>query len=793
MGAIWYVYPMLRRLSFTVISIRHIQELERKFRVQEIDEDAFPIIVPHSRPIVFLHPFFYPMAKYGRMIAKKIYKYGALIGVDVADSNHISPLAVSMTNYATAMIVPSNFARQAYLRSGVKVPVYVVPHGVSNEYFKPRTRDWGFLERYVRLKEKRGYIYLLHCVYHSDYRKGTDLVLKFYVELKKERRNVVLVLRTLTPNGPIQNIVRRFGGLIISGWMKNEDQIPIYDMCDIYLNFARGGGFELCLTPDEIVITEEGVKAIKDVKVGENVLTHKGEFKKVTKIYILPYNGEIVKIYCRCMGNIPIELTPNHPVLTLRTSKYKTRKREYVLSEKPVWVKAEEIKKGDCILIPIPKQKYDNIVFDLTEYVKEDIEKNIIKYDEQYIYYYRTGSPRFTKISYTDIQKATGETKKIVCKAVKCYLNCKETKSKRVEKVLEFLKEVQYRPTYSKIKRYVKLDERLAKIIGYYLAEGSINENNWTIEISFGNEEELVKDCVKLINEVFEYTPNIYKYSDKHATKVVVCNKVIAKFLLTICNKLARNKKIPKEILWGNRNVLSWCLWAMILGDGYVRGNKIEYTTVSKKLAYGMFLGLLRLGYKPHMRRRKDGKTIDIEIVYPDGEIKKTPHINPLRPRKQDYILHNNKSWFSTDKKYLILPVKKIEKTKYRGFVYNLEVEEDHTYTANLIAVHNCPLEAMVRGEIPIAGKGGSWEDYTPDWCLVPTRPCPYVLKDNPIHDGGGVEVIVERAVDKACEIIDDLNEYKAKIREYVDKVVRKRFTWKRVGDMLIKIVEKYM
>ena len=51
----------------------------------------------------------------------------------------------------------------------------------------------------------------------------------------------------------------------------------------------------------------------------------------------------------------------------------------------------------------------------------------------------------------------------------------------------------------------------------------------------------------------------------------------------------------------------------------------------------------------------------------------------------------------------IYLPVKKISKQHYSGFVYNLEVEEDHSYTTNCFTVHNClpAVEASMCG-LPI-------------------------------------------------------------------------------------------
>jgi pyruvate formate lyase activating enzyme len=39
---------------------------------------------------------------------------------------------------------------------------------------------------------------------------------------------------------------------------------------------------------------------------------------------------------------------------------------------------------------------------------------------------------------------------------------------------------------------------------------------------------------------------------------------------------------------------------------------------------------------------------------------------------------------------HFLLPIRNIEERQYAGPVYNIEVEEDHSYTANLMAVSNC-------------------------------------------------------------------------------------------------------
>jgi len=242
---IFYVYPMWHRVSFTLIAEKHIEKLKKRYKVERIDELAFPHIMPMSRPIVFLHPFFFIMSRSSRFISRKLHLYKAIIGVDVADSDHISNLAVSMTDYANAMIVPSSFSRKAYVRSGVKVPVYVVPHGLDWEWYEKPSIAEKYFQDLLLIKDRRKYKYILYFLWHSDYRKGADLVIEIYKRLIKERKDVKLVLKTKTADGRVAQVLRTLGAIHVYGWLTEEQKMALYDACDIYILATRGGGFEM--------------------------------------------------------------------------------------------------------------------------------------------------------------------------------------------------------------------------------------------------------------------------------------------------------------------------------------------------------------------------------------------------------------------------------------------------------------------------------------------------------------------------------------------------------------------
>ena len=241
---IWYVYPMWHKVSFTLIAERHVEELRKYFRLYTIDELAFPNIYPATKPLVILHPFFYVIVRASKRIERLLARIRGIIGIDVADSDKISNLAVSLTHYAECMVVPSDWARQAYVSSGCKVPVRVVPHGLDPSYFAPPSEIQSFKDL-LDLKRHRKMKYMLFFCWHSEYRKGLDLVLKAYEQIRRERKDLVLVAKFMSGNGEPHRRIRHLGGIIVAGWLSEEQKLELYDLCDIYLLFSRGGGFEI--------------------------------------------------------------------------------------------------------------------------------------------------------------------------------------------------------------------------------------------------------------------------------------------------------------------------------------------------------------------------------------------------------------------------------------------------------------------------------------------------------------------------------------------------------------------
>jgi glycosyltransferase involved in cell wall biosynthesis len=318
-----YVYPQFHVVSFTLIAKKHVEYLKKQglADIYELDELAFPSYVPHTKYTAVLHPWIYV---YHRFIQAKLSAldeslrdrfnkylewwrshYDQLVAVDVCDSDRMSDYAVSLLNEADKVIVPSNYCVEVYRQSGVKRPVYRVPHGVDPDWYTlpnvwyvapAKSINPSLLEVYLyKLRKKKRL--LLFWLWHSPARKGWPEVKEVYSRLVRERADVVLVLKTFSPNAPEFQEVMHLGAVQVYGWLSEYEKMALYDLADITLMFSRGGGFEMAALESlargvPVVTSNRGswtdyvqpflqVKAGERVKVFENNAIHVGYGYKV--------------------------------------------------------------------------------------------------------------------------------------------------------------------------------------------------------------------------------------------------------------------------------------------------------------------------------------------------------------------------------------------------------------------------------------------------------------------------------------------------------------------------------
>ena len=111
-----------------------------------------------------------------------------------------------------------------------------------------------------------------------------------------------------------------------------------------------------CFAEGVKVRTTSGYRNIEDISVGDYVFTHKGRYRRVTRLY-QKYGRNLLKV--KCMGSVPFLATANHPFLVRSrdgNNYVKIGKRCYKTIRKfsnPYWKECSELKKGDYIAHPV--------------------------------------------------------------------------------------------------------------------------------------------------------------------------------------------------------------------------------------------------------------------------------------------------------------------------------------------------------------------------------------------------------------------------------------------------------
>lgn len=244
------------------------------------------------------------------------------------------------------------------------------------------------------------------------------------------------------------------------------------------------------------------------------------------------------------------------------------------------------------------------------------------------------------------------------------------------------------------------LSNELCWILGRYIADGHIrygkrnnreNSYQYQLVLSIGSDKiDYLKS--KITSRHFSCYPH-----STNTYRVVFSSKELVDFIRNYNFGIsAIDKNIPQFIIDLPRDKLESFFDGYMSGDGCKIGNKYQATTISKKLALGICQIVQKL-YRVGCRIYYDKRPSKHSICGREVNQKDTYLIR--------FIKENIKnSWF-IDKDIIWYPVKKIETTNRIENVYNIEVEQDHTYVVNNIITYNCQ-------DFSVAGKqvGSKWK-----------------------------------------------------------------------------------
>ncbi|MEM4977398.1 MAG: hypothetical protein QXT64_08750, partial [Desulfurococcaceae archaeon] len=249
------------------------------------------------------------------------------------------------------------------------------------------------------------------------------------------------------------------------------------------------------------------------------------------------------------------------------------------------------------------------------------------------------------------------------------------------------------------VPRRVKLDSGFMTLVGLYLAEGD-SSGGWRLNFSFGkHESKLAEYCARLLEDKLNLSPKIEETDT--GLLVGAGNVVWATAFKNLFGSNSYDKHVPSYFMQLPPSRLYPMLWGLTVGDGGVYKYNINIvSTASMKLAHQVRFMLFNLGllnslnvYSTPWEWTYKGKTSrGVGMCY---RVDVSGDSARIYAEKTGLAYYGGKRTsgnfgYVTDT-YVLIPIKKIEKVPYVGYVYDVvNVGSSNSFLTHTGIVHNC-------------------------------------------------------------------------------------------------------
>lgn len=474
-----------------------------------------------------------------------------------------------------------------------------------------------------------------------------------------------------------------------------NDMNTLYNLCDTVVNRS-------CFVAGTPIATKTGFKSIENIVVGDEVLTHVGNWKPVIDVMVRDHVG--TKHTLMTSNGDSVTCTGDHPLYAI-----KRQSVNFLIADKPQrlldlakFMPANELNVGDYVVSFVsPPPSVTPHVYDVLDYVGDE---KIMLRGEIYPHYVEEAGR---------LRPSMGADKRL-----------------------------------SALDRHIQLNTSLAYVMGNWVADGTTDSatvvfNHHDVEKREMFEKHVniafKRDCIAI-----RKAENYVEISPKNAS-------IIGKFLTATCGRYSHGKRIPSHIMMSDDSIKRAFLEGYLAGDGCILTNKNDGTvtyrcrTISNALALDLKQLLISLGYCPNIHYEDNSHGYNKV-----GRIWRVEWKNRKRQNNGSCRTWNINGT-------VVSRIYDIKKTESSEPVYDLTVADDHSFTTANIVAHNCnegfglpTLEAMMCAKPIIAIKTGGLtrqvenhrtrEQYgiglDPEVrCLVGNQMVPYIYEDFISHE----------------------------------------------------------
>jgi len=253
--------------------------------------------------------------------------------------------------------------------------------------------------------------------------------------------------------------------------------------------------------------------------------------------------------------------------------------------------------------------------------------------------------------------------------------------------------------SYQTIPRLLKVEPKLAFLIGLYAAEGCVTRDRQSLRtyISLNrNERELIDTAKEVLDS---YSLQYIEYDEKKSKthQIRVSGEIWGNFIREMTGGASDKAKLPEFlVLWHNAKVRKALLSGVLNGDGSIsRKGSVEFYTRSRVLQQQVIYLLRSLGLTPTLNTSRDPPMIRIAGTFA-REFAKSVFLGKKRARLMSYA-DSAKDQTRRIRRESYRPVLKGLNENGTEVVYSLDVERTQNFfTTSGWLVHNCiPLSSQ--------------------------------------------------------------------------------------------------
>lgn len=391
-----------------------------------------------------------------------------------------------------------------------------------------------------------------------------------------------------------------------------------------------------CFKAGTKVITSEGLKNIEDVKIGDMVLSADDKYHRVNNTMVRDYNGDIYHIKSKSLYD-DIYCTPNHRFLTQNG-----------------WVRADRLMIGPRV------NSQDRLKIPRADFCK--------KYEIVDIASGFEGGENI-RICYED------ESNKVALEKL-CNKN-------------RFNDSIKWAKVNKPVNRYIELTPEVRYLIGRWLGDGSITRykgkrNHSIIQIVFNAEKERDSAilCKKIGDEAFGIDGS-WRETKQNTIVVRWSNEILASWFFHEFGEKCDGKYLSDKYL-GDLEIAK----GLFDADGYLDTHGGGRLVLKNKNLINWFRDTMFLnGYNTFNVKKDNSFRNTYSVTYSTSVGK--GKFNSLLAKTYWDGRHNKAALSSLLSDYIPIDEIIIEENQSCK-VYNLSVEEEHSYTANGVFSHNC-------------------------------------------------------------------------------------------------------